>query len=314
MWTLIKENMTEKNIYAITRIGKINIATNKQLMIITEYDKNTDITVQFEDGTTVNHKTYDHFRIGRIGNPNNPTERYQNKFKKQAESRTGTTVTAKNGMKMTIIAYRRSDDIDVQFEDDTIVKHKQYKHFLKGKIGNPNISVEEVITDHKKNERIGESWFHNASGMKMTIVAYRRNDDVDIKFEDGTILCHQKYWAVKNDKIRHPKYTPEQFAANRHIGQQIITKNNVLAVVTSYENCENLTVIFENGIKMKTINVDNIKRRKTIPEYIDDIHLNELAFFYDGEYYYICSSSKWNNNRKILSINQIYEIARNEMK
>ena len=286
--------------------GEISIATNKQLMVITEYNESTDLTVQFEDETIINHKRYNHFKTGKITNPNNPTDRYQERFKKQMKNRLGTTVTAANGIEMTIIAYRRSDDIDVQFEDGTIVKHKQYKHFLKGKIGNPNIDKGQVFINRKKDEHIGETLIHKSSGMRMTIINYENINDIDVKFEDGAILRHQKYRCAKIGQIKHPKYNAKQYAANRHIGRQIITKNGTLAVVTSYENCKSLTVMFENGIKIKSANTHNIQNRKTIPDHIGDIHLDELAFFYDGEYYYICSSPKWNNDRKILSVSQIY--------
>ena len=39
---------------------------------------------------------------------------------------------------MTIIEYRRNDDIDIQFEDGTIVKNRTYRRFKEGKIKNPN--------------------------------------------------------------------------------------------------------------------------------------------------------------------------------
>ena len=39
---------------------------------------------------------------------------------------------------MTIIKYRKSEDIDIQFEDETIVKNKTYNNFKKGNIKNPN--------------------------------------------------------------------------------------------------------------------------------------------------------------------------------
>ena len=38
--------------------------------------------------------------------------------------RVGETNRALNGMMMTIIAYRNSKDIDIQFEDGTIIKKK----------------------------------------------------------------------------------------------------------------------------------------------------------------------------------------------
>ena len=42
-----------------------------------------------------------------------------------------------NGERMTIIRYGDALDIDIQFDDGTIVEHKQYNDFLKGKIRNP---------------------------------------------------------------------------------------------------------------------------------------------------------------------------------
>ena len=39
---------------------------------------------------------------------------------------------------MTIIKYRKYKNIDIQFEDGTIIKHKRYDNFLNGKIRNPN--------------------------------------------------------------------------------------------------------------------------------------------------------------------------------
>ena len=51
--------------------------------------------------------------------------------------RMGETNIASNGMKITIIRYARNDDIDIQFEDGTIVKHKSYRHFKSGSIAYP---------------------------------------------------------------------------------------------------------------------------------------------------------------------------------
>lgn len=43
-----------------------------------------------------------------------------------------------NGFNATIIAYRNVTDIDVQFEDGTVVEHRTYQSFKLGKIRNPN--------------------------------------------------------------------------------------------------------------------------------------------------------------------------------
>jgi hypothetical protein len=51
--------------------------------------------------------------------------------------RIGEKSKANNGMEMTIIAYRSSADIDVQFEVGVFVKNRFYANFRKGSIRNP---------------------------------------------------------------------------------------------------------------------------------------------------------------------------------
>ena len=58
--------------------------------------------------------------------------------KVNAEKYIGQTFIASNGMKMTITAYRGTRDIDVEFEDGTVVEHKYYSCIKNGKIKNPN--------------------------------------------------------------------------------------------------------------------------------------------------------------------------------
>ena len=51
--------------------------------------------------------------------------------------RTGEVGVSTYGEKMVIVRYGGVMDIDVQFDDGTIVEHKQYGHFKVGKIENP---------------------------------------------------------------------------------------------------------------------------------------------------------------------------------
>lgn len=51
--------------------------------------------------------------------------------------RTGEVGVSTYGEKMTIVRYGGRCDIDVQFEDGTIVEHKQYNDFKNGKVKNP---------------------------------------------------------------------------------------------------------------------------------------------------------------------------------
>ena len=110
---------------------------------------------------------------------------------------TGETNIATNGMKMTIIACRNNADLDVQFEDGYIARHKTYYNFKKGNIENPNA----VAAMHKSY--IGTRTTAK-NGMDMEVIAYRSSTDVDIRFEDGYIAYHKKYSNFLKGEIFHP--------------------------------------------------------------------------------------------------------------
>jgi DNA-directed RNA polymerase subunit RPC12/RpoP len=57
------------------------------------------------------------------------------------QNREGQEVISNSGQKMKVLHYRKATDIDVQFEDGTIVEHRSYYSFLKGRIRNPNFSA-----------------------------------------------------------------------------------------------------------------------------------------------------------------------------
>ena len=55
----------------------------------------------------------------------------------EKKDRTNESILNNNGERMVIIRYGNCDDIDVQFDDGTIVEHRIYGHFKKGNIKNP---------------------------------------------------------------------------------------------------------------------------------------------------------------------------------
>ena len=124
--------------------------------------------------------------------------------------RIGETTTANCGMKMTIIAYRSVKDVDVRFEDGQEVYHKQYGCFKNGEIAPP------------KN-RIGETAVATC-GMKMTIIAYRGCNDIDVRFEDGQEVYHKAYYSFKSGEIAHPQFPMKKIGkyntlTTRYIGK-----------------------------------------------------------------------------------------------
>ena len=171
---------------------------------IIAYRNNKSIDVRLSDGTVKLNRMYKEFSKGQIG---------------QRSTSLITRIGEKNimhcGMEAEIIAYHSSSDIDVKFEDGTIVCNKRYDSFMRKKINNPSLSIEEYnprtrmreVKDRNnkkiQNERIGEKKVMNC-GMMAEIIAYRTSKDVDIRFEDETIIQHTLYRHFINGNIRNP--------------------------------------------------------------------------------------------------------------
>lgn len=167
------------------KIGEVGYSTKGQKMTIIGWNTSKDITVQFEDGTIVEHKTYIDFKSGKIKNPNY--------FK---SIHLGETLIAKNGQKMTIIEYKGCSDITVQFEDGTIVKHVKYGMFKSRDVKNPNYGYDKM--------HIGKTSM-SVLGIKMTIVGYRNCRDIDVQYQDGNISEHKYCYNFNKGVVSHPK-------------------------------------------------------------------------------------------------------------
>ncbi len=207
------------------RINETQAMNNGQKATIIAYRGSADIDVRFEDGTIVSNKTYNSFKNGNIKNPNNHIDEVRQMH---------------NGMKATIIAYRSSPDIDIQFEDGTIVYHKQYVSFLNGCIKNPNIRLNEA---RQMN-----------NGQSAVIKEYRKATDIDVEFEDGTIVTHRSYNAFLNGSIRNPNKISDRELNKKHNKPSVIHKgeertmnNGEKATIIAYRSFKDIDVQFEDG-------------------------------------------------------------------
>ena len=176
----------------LDRTGEVRRMNNGMTAKIVAYRSSRDIDIQFEDGTIVYNKTYGSFKKGLIANPN---------YIKNIHI--GETMRMNNGMLAKIIVYRHFNDIDVQFENGTIITHKSYGNFKKGTIGNPNYNY---YYRNDNNFRLGETKIMN-NGMIAKIIVYRTYSDIDIEFEDGTICYNKTYRDFKKGEIGNPNYT-----------------------------------------------------------------------------------------------------------
>ena len=166
------------------RLGEINTNNQGLKMTIIKDEGVKKIDVKFEDGCIVQNKTYCAFKNGNIRNPNFPSTLSKN--------REGEVNFNSKGLKMTIIRYFNEKDIDVIFEDGYIVKHIQYHNFKTGTVRNPNYRLNE--------ENI------NNQGLNMKIIHFNTVEDLDVEFEDGTVVANCNYEHFRNGQIRHPYY------------------------------------------------------------------------------------------------------------
>lgn len=160
---------------------------------IIDYRGIRDIDIQFddEDHTIRRHVSMNNFKNGYIS----PQHKLSGAENEQEYG--NTTRLMKCGLKATLIKYRNGKDIDVQFETEEIRKHVDLCRFLKGEI---------VPKNHRQN--LGKKKYLHQTltmhcGMNATVIEYRKNDDIDVQFEDETIVEHTTIGNFKKQQIGH---------------------------------------------------------------------------------------------------------------
>ena len=290
------------------RIGETRTANNGQKMKIIAYRGSGDIDAQFEDGYVVHNKSYTAFKRGKIGNPNKPS-------RVKLDSRIGETAVATNGQKMTIIAYRSAQDIDIRFEDGYVTYNKHYNSFKAGTIKNPN----KPFTQLKTDIRIGETSVAN-NGQVMTIIAYRRASDIDIQFEDGYVAYNKSYYAFKEGRIENPNTPNVRLKTDIRIGETSVATNGQRMTIIAYRGTNDMDVQFEDGYVaynksydcFKTGRIENprfpMRGKGTYKTF-------QTQYAYttpDGSVYFYCECQKcgWKKNltaHEIVNLNHVCE-------
>ena len=160
--------------------------------------------------------------------------------------RLGETRMMNCGMETTIIRYGRCEDIDVRFEDGTVVEHKTYKAFKKGEIANQNI----------KASRLGETRMMKC-GMKAAIIRYGGYNDIDVRFEDGKVVVHKAYNKFKKGSIAHPN---TKVSAKDRLGETRMMNCGMEAAIVRYNGVHDIDVRFEDGAVVEHKKYGDFKR------------------------------------------------------
>ena len=209
----------------INRLGENKMMNCGMEATIIRYENADNIDVRFEDGAVVKHKTYNAFKKCYIAHPNT-----------SAEARLGETRMMNCGMEATIIRYGKAIDIDVRFKDGVMVEHKAYGEFKKGGIANPNIKA-------SAKDRLGETRMMNC-GMKATIIRYNTSKEIDVRFEDGTVVKHKSYSKFKKGKIANPN---TKASVENRLGKIRIMNCGMKATIIRYNGVHDIDIRFEDG-------------------------------------------------------------------
>lgn len=148
----------------------------------------------------------------------------------------GTCKRMNNGQLATVIGYRNSKHMTVQFEDGTIVDDVYKVHFDTGKVSNPN---------YYRLKRISEI-NRMSNGQLAKVIDYRSQLDIDIEFEDGVIVNHVRYDHFKNGSIANPNLHKYQARVNA-ASIIVVTKEmnyGLSATCIDYYDSNNITVQF----------------------------------------------------------------------
>ena len=159
----------------IQRIGEAKLSTNGQMMTIVDYKNATNVTVRFEDGTET-PCSYCNFKKGRVANPKTNPRIVTEKKKKKILFWSRKGIPIPEIMKKTGAGEHTVYNIQEEagIRDDYKAAHELYLA-CKAEKG------------YKK--KVGESIIKN-DGQKMTIIAFRNPKDIDVRFDDGTIVQH----------------------------------------------------------------------------------------------------------------------------
>ena len=157
------------------------------------------------------------------------------------EDHIGEKTKMKNGQIATIVVYRSVGDIDVQFEDGTVVKHRRMQNFYSGEIKNPNYDPSSILGMKLKM----------LNGLYAVCVRYGNSKDIDIQFEDGTIVTNKAKNNFLRGKIAHPNIDPYNQTRKSIVGEKRLMNCGLYATCIAYRTSTDLDVQFEDGTIVK---------------------------------------------------------------
>lgn len=114
---------------------------------------------------------------------------------------------------------------------------------------NINVKGCYMSRENLKEKRLQETQLNN-QGLLMKIIEYQHSNDMDVQFEDGTIVYHVSYRNFKDGRIR--KRAEQELPNVKYLNQKAIADNGMNVKIIHYQTHQNITVQFEDGTIIKS--------------------------------------------------------------
>lgn len=125
------------------RMGTERISRDGRVARVVDYKSCEKFWIQFEDGTMRRMSNWHNFCEGRFN--------YEYMYhRSRTTERLGTVCRMNNGLMAKVISYIHSHDMDIQFEDGSIVRHVEWRNYMKGNVAHPvmkgfQLSINELV-------------------------------------------------------------------------------------------------------------------------------------------------------------------------
>lgn len=140
------------------------------------------------------------FNRGTIRNPNF-INHHKRKIVNNKEKYIGKIGYSSKGQMFRIIDYKGCENVDIEFEDGNIIRNRRIVALKKGLVANSEKEKRsDRVIENNSKKYIGKKGVAT-NGEKMEIINYRKYKDIDVRFEDGTIVKHKTVGSFKNGYI-----------------------------------------------------------------------------------------------------------------
>lgn len=130
-----------------------------------------------------------------------------------------------------------------------------------GNIIPEKIDPAPYLREDMASKRIGEKRMMNC-GIEAEIIEYFNQNDITVRFSDGTIVKHAYYNCFTKDQVGHPSYSSQLIHAKQKALNMgwIMMNCGLKARITDYDGRYNLTIEFEDGLKRYHIRMGDFKK------------------------------------------------------